>query len=480
VIENIKTSEVGDVPAQRLLLCICLLMLTSCRLVITTDATGHIRSSSGQFDCDQTSCAFNITEEVSEEFRAVPAEGYRFAYWRGLCKRAPTEVCTARVFPLPEKFRQHDGDIFLQAVFEPNTDPKAWYRDQDGDQYGAANLSRMGYERPEGYVGNRDDCDDSDDSVRPWAKELSDGRDNDCDGEVDEGFADQRFYLDHDGDGFGDPNFSRLSSERPAGHVDNALDCNDAERADHPEAKEVFDGRDNDCDGDVDEGFTVREYFRDVDGDGYGDASDVVSDVNPPQGYVSNGSDNCVETANPGQSDLDGDGIGDACDPVDDRNTGSGDDSLKDAIAGVCDPTAEELAMLDAVNAFRAQPRECGSRGSFPAVPALTWRCELQSAALAHSMDMADNNFFSHTGSDGQSAGDRITNAGYSWSAWGENIAAGIPLSGVSAVMQAWIDSPGHCSNLMGANFTNFGAAKYSNTSSLYDVYWTQVFGRPR
>jgi uncharacterized protein YkwD len=92
---------------------------------------------------------------------------------------------------------------------------------------------------------------------------------------------------------------------------------------------------------------------------------------------------------------------------------------------------------------------------------------------------MAINRFFSHTGSDNSSAGDRISREGYRWSAWGENIAAGIPNSAVNAVMQSWIDSPGHCSNLMATVFTNFGAAKYSDSSSIYGVYWTQVFGRP-
>jgi uncharacterized protein YkwD len=93
---------------------------------------------------------------------------------------------------------------------------------------------------------------------------------------------------------------------------------------------------------------------------------------------------------------------------------------------------------------------------------------------------MANNNFFSHTGSDGQSVGYRATQAGYTWSAVGENIAAGIPYSAVGAVMQGWIDSPGHCANLMRSNYTELGAAKASNPSSTYVIYWTQVFGRPR
>jgi len=147
---------------------------------------------------------------------------------------------------------------------------------------------------------------------------------------------------------------------------------------------------------------------------------------------------------------------------------------------GTCSTTAEEQSMLATVNAARTQARVCGSSGSFPAVSPLGWNCKLKAAALGHSMDMANNNFFSHTGSNGQSAGYRITAANYIWSTYGENIAAGIPLSSVSAVVQGWIDSPGHCANLMNANFTELGAAKYSNASSTYDVYWTQVFGRPR
>jgi len=62
----------------------------------------------------------------------------------------------------------------------------------------------------------------------------------------------------------------------------------------------------------------------------------------------------------------------------------------------------------------------------------------------------------------------------------GENIAAGLSLSSVSAVVQAWVGSPGHCANLMRSNYTEIGASKFSNPASNYNVYWTQVFGRPR
>ncbi len=133
--------------------------------------------------------------------------------------------------------------------------------------------------------------------------------------------------------------------------------------------------------------------------------------------------------------------------------------------------------MLTQVNAARSEPRDCGN-DSYPATAALSWHCTLEDVAYAHSRDMGDNNFFSHTGSDGLTVGDRVRNAGYDWSAVGENIAAGQQT--IDTVMAAWLDSPGHCANIMGTLYTEFGMASYSVESSDYRIYWTQVFARPR
>ncbi|MGD8620224.1 MAG: CAP domain-containing protein [Gammaproteobacteria bacterium] len=133
--------------------------------------------------------------------------------------------------------------------------------------------------------------------------------------------------------------------------------------------------------------------------------------------------------------------------------------------------------MLTQVNIARSQPRSCGGE-NYPATAALRWHCTLEDVAYAHSRDMGDYNYFSHTGSDGLTVGDRVRNAGYDWFAVGENIAAGQET--IETVMAAWLDSPGHCANIMRSVYTEFGAASYRVDGSDYPIYWTQVFASPQ
>lgn len=137
---------------------------------------------------------------------------------------------------------------------------------------------------------------------------------------------------------------------------------------------------------------------------------------------------------------------------------------------------AEALAL---VNSYRASGAVCGANGSFAAAPALSWNGPLTQASLVHSDDMVSGNFFSHTGSTGLNAGQRATAAGYVWSTWGENIAAGQPT--VASVMSAWMASDGHCANLMNPNFRDIGLACVSGTASnTYRSYWTMTLGAAR
>lgn len=135
----------------------------------------------------------------------------------------------------------------------------------------------------------------------------------------------------------------------------------------------------------------------------------------------------------------------------------------------------QDIDMLAAVNQARAVARTCGSAAS-PAVAAIAWSCKLEQAAQGHSQDMAENDFFDHTGSDGLSSGNRVTNAGYSWSGVSENIAAGQKT--LSQVITGWLNSPGHCSNIMAAWPTELGASRVNSTTATYSTYWTQNFAQ--
>lgn len=141
-------------------------------------------------------------------------------------------------------------------------------------------------------------------------------------------------------------------------------------------------------------------------------------------------------------------------------------------------PDPEQGIMLELVNSARARGEDCGDRGVFGPAPALVWNHKLAAAAQRHSDDMANANLFSHTGSDGSSVADRTIGAGYDWRRVGENIAAGY--SSVQAAMSAWLDSDGHCANIMRASFTEFGSARADEINATYKIYWTQVFAAPR
>lgn len=134
--------------------------------------------------------------------------------------------------------------------------------------------------------------------------------------------------------------------------------------------------------------------------------------------------------------------------------------------------------MLTLVNNVRAAGQTCGS-DDLPAQPLLAWDCMLDQSSLTHSTSMANNDFHEHISPiDGSDPGDRIRAAGYTPQAWGENIAAGY--DDEESVMDGWLTSPGHCTNLMSSAFTEMGAADAANATSTFGRYWTQNFGRPQ
>ncbi|CAA6803113.1 MAG: Transporter [uncultured Sulfurovum sp.] len=148
--------------------------------------------------------------------------------------------------------------------------------------------------------------------------------------------------------------------------------------------------------------------------------------------------------------------------------------------------STSQQELLAAVNKERSQSRTCGDRGTFPAVPALTWNPDLYAAALEHVTDLAYSNTFSHDGSgtsyditgNGSPSKfyERIAANGYAdYFSVGENIAGG--QRSLSEVMEAWMASPGHCVNIMKNTYTEIGVAIIIKEDSTYQVYWGQNFG---
>ncbi len=246
-----------------------------------------------------------------------------------------------------------------------------WYRDADEDGYGDPDNSVEACESPEGYNPFGSDCDDGDPEVYPAAVEDCNGVDDNCDGEVDEGLL-ITFYRDQDGDGYGVDSDSIDACAAPSGYVAYAGDCDDADTAYHPgapendcadpndyncdgyvgyqdgdgdgwaaceecddgdatinpDADEICDSVDNDCDGNIDEDTAVdaATWYFDADGDGYGNARASTAACDEPAGYVSNSDD---------------------CDDVD-AATYPGADEYCDGEDDDCDGTVDEADAVDA------------------------------------------------------------------------------------------------------------------------------------
>ncbi|MCB9744554.1 MAG: FG-GAP repeat protein [Alphaproteobacteria bacterium] len=168
-----------------------------------------------------------------------------------------------------------------------------------------------------------DDCDDFDPNNFPGNEELCDWQDNDCDGVGDgpQALDAVLYYLDHDRDGWGNSEATRLSCVQLEGWSEVGGDCDDWDPNNRPYADELCDGVDNDCDGLVDgedaDGPDPVEWFPDEDGDGYGDEGAApIFDCAGPEGWVSVGGD-CDDgepAKNPGEAEVCSDGLDNDCD----------------------------------------------------------------------------------------------------------------------------------------------------------------------
>ncbi|MFZ5475758.1 MAG: putative metal-binding motif-containing protein [Myxococcota bacterium] len=234
-----------------------------------------------------------------------------------------------------------DGDATVGAE-------TTWYRDYDRDGWGDAAGDTVTQCDPlDGYAEVAGDCDDHDAELHPDATEICDRQnvDEDCDGLSDDADDDVdtttfgSLYPDDDDDGFGAGAPVAEGCDAREGLTTDGTDCDDSDAAVNPDASEVCNEIDDDCDTLVDEADDSLEaaWYRDGDGDGYGD--EVLNSCDAPDGYVALGGD-CDETdpaIHPGADEVCLDLVDQDCDGYTDEYTGVCEPVVDGAVADRCD-----------------------------------------------------------------------------------------------------------------------------------------------
>lgn len=307
-----------------------------------------------------------------------------------------TEVCN-------EVDDDCDGDID-----EGDAAPGVWYEDVDSDGYGNAEVSTTACDQPEGYVADGSDCDDYDADFHPGAdesdctdpadyncdgstgmvdgdgdgyaacEECDDGNatinpsatevcdlgntDEDCNGSADNDDASAdpstmtEFYEDVDGDSYGD--VADSFCDEPLGYSSVDGDCNDADINVNPSATETCatPGDDNCDSSDDNSAFDASTWYRDIDGDGYGDPATAETTCTARAGYIGDATD-CNDSdsgINPGALETcDGGGyIDEDCDGL----TDDADPSVVDAGTFYLDADSDGYGDSSAVTTACEQP----------------------------------------------------------------------------------------------------------------------------
>ncbi len=255
-------------------------------------------------------------------------------------------------------------------VDEDVLDAPVWFADVDEDGFGGVAVGQA-CDAPVGAVGVGGDCDDTDDASSPASTEVCGGADEDCDGEFDDDDTSldpaslSSWFVDGDGDGVGG-DLAALSCAPPDGAVSRSGDCDDARSDIGPDAAEVCNGVDEDCDGWIDDEdpsldlTSAPAWLLDLDVDGFGGAVAEAACAVPGAVLLAGDCDDLDPDVSPvatevcGGVDEDCDGLTDASDPSLDGTTlstfaidGDGDGYAPDGVIWreACTPNEGEVAL---------------------------------------------------------------------------------------------------------------------------------------
>jgi hypothetical protein len=243
----------------------------------TVDFLWDCNDTDNQYGCSWSPCAFEVCNGIDDDENGLIDE------------EDPNLVGYLPWYADADGDGYGDPNTFVNACSPPegyvpwpnnvdcdDTDPSwgigdIYYSDYDGDGYGGNIYNPPGWRYYDlgpyhsctpipGFVTNALDCNDWDPNSHPGGQEICDDQDNDCDGlwnDEDDSITGQLiWYLDEDWDGYGNVDYTVLSCSQPWGYVGTGTDCNDQHGAIFPDAPELADGLDNDCDGLTDEGLS--------------------------------------------------------------------------------------------------------------------------------------------------------------------------------------------------------------------------------